>query len=417
MRIAYLFQAININFSEPSAIQVHIYQLIRSLQNRDHDARLVALQGRQVLVTQDIESVRNNEVATGHYCNLGITGNTPYKLFESGTRRIQTDLRIPYLAWFDSHRMYDACYRNLCDFALIHERYNLLAIGGALASKRLGIPFILEVNADIIDEVKFQGNPEKGIRKLWANFTARLCFDSANKIICVSSGLKDHMVRKWSIDPNKVVVLPNAADTELFGQQYDITKIKKTFGLIDESIVMFVGGFYIWHDLSLLIKSFTKVTRTISNAKLILMGDGRTMVDIEQLIEQEGLQNHVIMTGKVDHSLVPEMLSITDVAVAPNISFFDGHGGSPLKIFEYMSAGKAIVATRTGQITDIVKDGYSGILVQPGDVDAFAEAIIMLLQHPRERRRLSQNAKQMAIEKHSWEHYAVRLEEIYRSVL
>ena len=88
--------------------------------------------------------------------------------FESGVRRLQSELRLPYLALFDSYRMAEASAINLKRFDLIHERFNLLALGGALASKKLGIPFVLEVNADLLEQRKFKGTPERGLRRLFA---------------------------------------------------------------------------------------------------------------------------------------------------------------------------------------------------------------------------------------------------------
>ena len=187
-------------------------------------------------------------------------------------------------------------------------------------------------------------------------------------------------------------------------------------GLTDEPVVMFVGGFYLWHDLILLLESFSRVVHEIPNAKLILIGDGKTRSTIEQKTVDSRLEQAVIMTGTVDHNRIPEMLAIADVVVAPFVSFFSGQGGSALKLFEYMAAGKAIVATRTGQVAEIIRNDHNGLLVEAGDVNGFANAIVTLLEQPMQRNRLGRNARREAVEHHSWEQYAKRLEEIYMRV-
>ena len=113
------------------------------------------------------------------------------------------------------------------------------------------------------------------------------------------------------------------------------------------------------------------------------------------------------------------MLSIADVAVVPSAPVSASHGGTgtPLKLFEYMAAGKAIIATAQDQAAEVIQDGHNGLLVEAGNVNRFAEAILTLLNDPVERVRLSRNARQQAIELYSWEKYTRRLEEIYLNVL
>ncbi|MEX2030622.1 MAG: glycosyltransferase family 4 protein [Anaerolineales bacterium] len=416
MKVAYIYQSIDTNFAEPFAVQVHIYHQIHGLQQAGHHVNLLALQGRRVLCTSNLQVFKDNHPPESDYGKLGLSGTKAFKVVESAIRRVQAELKIPYLALFDSYRTYDACSQNLQSHDVIHERYNLLAFGGAWASRRLGIPYILEVNADMLEERQAQGNPERGLRRIFAEATTRYCFDSAQRIICVSAQLKDHLVRKWKVSTEKIVVLPNAADTQAFGRRYDVNRIRRRLGLKDEPVVMFVGGFYLWHDLGLLVKCFAQLIRKVPAAKLILVGDGRTRPVVEQLVEQNGLQPAVVLTGAVEHRRVPEMLAVADVVVAPNITFFDGHGGSPLKIYEYMAAGKAIVATRTGQVAEVIQDGHNGVLVEAGDEDGLAEAILTLLSDPAKRSVLGGNARRQAVERHSWERYLEQVEKVYLSL-
>jgi glycosyltransferase involved in cell wall biosynthesis len=114
---------------------------------------------------------------------------------------------------------------------------------------------------------------------------------------------------------------------------------------------------------------------------------------------------------------VPEILAIADVVTIPYPQLPEELWFSPLKLYEYMAAGKAIVASSAGQITEVIQDGYNGILVEPGNVDELAQAIINLFKDPTRRERLGQNARQQAVTQHSWEQYINRLEKIYESVL
>lgn len=419
LKIAHLYQESGIRFCEPQAAQLHIYHTMHGLQQAGHDVALMALQGRQILFTPDLQVFKSDKLQPGHFGSLGWSGSGPFKLFESGVRRLQTQLRLPYLALFDSYRMAEAGAIHLKGMDLIHERFNLLSLGGAWASKKLGIPLVLEVNADLLEQRKFKGVPERGLRRLFAIWATQMCFNAAAKVICISAGLKDHLRSKWKIDASKLTVLACAADVHAFGPNHNQELVRKGLGLTTEPVVMWVGGFFPWHDLDLLLDSFALVLRRHPSAKLVLVGDGQTRPLVAQRIQQNGLQQSVIMTGAIPHTEVPGMLSIADIAVVPAAPVSAGGGGTgtPLKLFEYMAAGKPIVATDLNQAADVIQHGYSGLLVQAGNVNSFADAILKLIYDPLERQRLGQNAQQQANALYSWEEYTRNLEKIYRNVL
>jgi len=155
------------------------------------------------------------------------------------------------------------------------------------------------------------------------------------------------------------------------------------------------------------------------DARLVLVGDGQTRAAVDEIVAEKGMRHAVIMTGKIAHSQVPALLSMADLAVVPSAPITAGRGGTgtPLKLFEYMAAGKAILATALYEAADVILDGYNGLLVEPGDVAKFADAMLKLIDDPKERIRLGRNAREQAVKQYSWEHYTRRLEEIYFSVM
>jgi glycosyltransferase involved in cell wall biosynthesis len=419
LKVAHLYQESGTRFYEPQAAQLHIYHTVRGLQQAGNEDALLALQGRRVLCTRDLLVLKSDKLLASHFGRLGLSGNAVFKLFECGVRRLQVAFHLPYLALFDSYRMLEAARNNLVGFDLIHERFNLLALGGALACKKLGIPLVLEVNADLLEQRKFKGIPERGLRRLFAVWATRMCFGAATKIICISDGLKKHLSSKWKIDTNKLVVLPCAADVEAFQPNRPSELARRGLGLTNEPVVIWVGGFFPWHDLDLLVDSFALVLARHPNARLVLVGDGQTRAAIERKVLKNGLGHAVLMTGAIAHASVPDMVSMADVAVVPAapVAANGGGTGTPLKLFEYMAAGKAIVATALNQAAAVIQDGHNGLLVREGDVQGFAEAMLALLNDSIERGRLGQNARRRAVEQYSWEEYTRQLERIYRSAL
>ncbi len=419
LKIAHLFQSSHIDFSDPQAAQIHIFHTISSLQARGHQVSLLALDGLRTLYTTDLGIFQSAGVKERYYGRSGWVNKQPFLWFERVIRRVQREVRFPYLALFDSYRLYDGCKHNLKNTHVIHERFNLLALGGALASRRLGIPLVLEVNADLLVQRRFKGKPEKGLRLKFAQWATRYCFDTATKIICISGQLKDHLHKRWGVPNEKLAVLPCAADVAAFDGDFDSTKIKVELGLTDEPVVVWIGGFYEWHDLSLLIDSFASVLHDVPKARLLLIGDGPNRLMVEKMIEESDLSQAVILTGSVPHRKIPELLSVADVAVVPSVSVGAGEGGTgtPLKLFEYMAAGKPIVATDLPTAREVIQDGQTGCLVEPENVNAFSASLLRLLVDNAERSRLGQNARRQATLQHTWEIYAENLEGIYECVL
>jgi glycosyltransferase involved in cell wall biosynthesis len=419
MKILHTFQSTDMRYSTPEAAQLHIYHTLNGLLEAGHRVAFLGLMDREIIFTDDLRIFSYEDLPDSVFGQLSFSSNRMYKYFESGIRKIQSSFNLPYLGLFDSNRMYDACLMNIDGCELLHERYNLFALGTALASRRLHIPYVLEVNADLIAQQAYRGLPLKGIRKTFARLATHFCFNAAVKVICVSAELMEHLNRVWAVDMDKLDFLPCAADIHAFGADLNTDDMKEEFGLKDEAVVIWVGGFYEWHDLDLLLDAFKLVILDCPNTKLILVGDGYTRKRIEQKAQDEKLNHYLIFTGSMRHDQIPTMLTLADIAVSPSpaLSPSEGGTGTPLKLFEYMAAGKPIVATVSSQSLPVITNGANGYLIEQRNVKAFADAIIILLKDPSKRKRFGSYNRQEAEKFYSWTSYTRKLEAIYRGVL
>lgn len=411
-KIAYVIQNAGMDLASDVGAPILVKYTVNGLQKAGYQSSLLTLNGRSVIGIDDASKLNAQ-----WYASLGLTGTRLFLFLESGLRRLQGELRLPYFALFDTYRFYEACYRSLPNYTICHEYHGLFSLGAALACFRRKTPYILTVDADLLLEFAVIGKPLKGLHALVATWVAKLNYKLANKIICVSKPAKQHFVRNWGVNPEKIVVIPNGVDIELFGRYHASDAVRNQLGVGHDPTVMFVGGFQPWHGLDRLVECFALVLSELPNTKLLLVGDGPARSVLEQKCSELDITNSVIITGLVPHDQIPEMLAAADVVVAlyprlPKEMWF-----SPLKLYEYMAAGKAIVASKGGQIVEVVQDNHNGLLVEVGNIADFAQAITALLKNPAERKRLGKNAQQQAIEQHSWEQSIRRLEEIYLSVL
>lgn len=344
------------------------------------------------------------------------TGSFFFNLVSKAAWRIQRFLGIPYLNIFSNVRLLDACLQCLPGQDLVYERNSLHRFGVAMACKRLGIPYILYFEADDILESDVMKKPITGLVRLQAAWSIRYNLNAADCVICVSEPLKIHLVTKWKIPAEKITVFPNVADVHRFRPNPDDrTKVREALCLGVDPIIIFVGNFYEWHDVTTLLRAFVQVVKTHPRARLILVGDGMNRRAMEQLAADLNISHAVIFTGMVAHKDVPRYLAAADIAVVPYPVLKQDIWLSPLKLFEYMATGNAVIASDVGQLSDWVTDGRSGVLLPPGDISALASAIGRLIDDPALRMQLGQNAREEIVSKHSWEHYLEQLEILFMS--
>jgi glycosyltransferase involved in cell wall biosynthesis len=411
VKIGQLMQS-GLDFDEPSGPRTHFIAVLKALHSLGHDVSLLALQsGRRVIQLTNTQLQPETR-------QLGLSGSRAFTLVEGTIRRVQSQLDLIYLGLFDSFRFREACLRHLSRCDVFHERYTLMSLGGVWAARKLSIPLVLEVHADLINvEMPLHNKPLRGLQRVVAESITRRCFGQASKIVVVSKAVGERLLSYWGVPAEKIEVVPLGADVELFRPAADAQGVRAELGLVDEPIVMFTGSFQPWHGVGKLIQAFAEVVLEIPEARLVLVGDGQTRAALEAQVAEMGLADRVIFTGGVPYERVPKLLGIADVAVAPYPELRSELWFSPLKLFEYMAASRAIVASNVGQIAEVIEDGYSGLLVKPGKVQDLGLAVIKLLRGQDLRTRLGQNARREALQKYSWRCHAERLEEIYRSVL
>ncbi|MCC7035508.1 MAG: glycosyltransferase family 4 protein [Acidobacteria bacterium] len=341
--------------------------------------------------------------------------------FETASRsawRVQRRVGVPYLNVFSTLRRFDACLRCLPGHDVVHERNGLYNAGVAMACRRLGLPFVLFFDADQIAEHDFMGRPVTGLLRWRARQLLRYNLRTARCVICVSDPARAGLLDRWRVPPEKVVVLPNGVDTERFQPAPDLQPVVRAeLGVEPGPVVIFVGNFYEWHDIDTLLDAFAGVLRALPGARLLLVGDGPTRDAMQRRASALGLDGATRFVGAVPHAAVPRLIAAADVAVAPVPPMSCESWLSPMKLFEYMASGVAIVATRAGQLAAVVQDDGNGLLVPPGDAPAMGAAIIRLLEDPALRARLGTQARQEAVEQHSWDRYVTRLERLYTAVV
>jgi len=297
---------------------------------------------------------------------------------------------------------------------LIYERCALYGTVGAVLAGALGVPLIVEVNAPLaLEDRTYRGG--SGLGDL-AAAAERFTLTHADAVFVVSSPLRDHAVG-LGVAAERVQVLPNGVDVELFFPGPRSPSVRKRWGLDGGPVIGFVGGYQPWHGVKQLPAVLERLLPRHPGLRLVIVGDGRGREDLERDVAARGLGASTLITGSLPHDEVPALVREFDVAIAPYTPPAHDFYFSPLKLFEYMSCGVAVAAPRLGQIADVVHDGETGLLYSPAEPDALIDTCDRLLSDRPLSRRLGIAAAEQVRREYTWDRNAARITTVAEGVV
>ncbi len=295
----------------------------------------------------------------------------------------------------------------------IYQRYGRFSWAGVAASLRLGRPLFLEYNGSEVWVGRYWDHV--GSLGLLARYE-RLNLKAAARIFVVSEVERQNLLRA-GVDHNKIVVNPNGVDVDRFKPGIGGERMRHEFGIApDETLVGFIGTFGPWHGMETLATAITMIPQN-ERVRFLLIGSGALRGRVEQILTEGHAEHRAVMAGTVAHERVPALLDSCDVLVSPHVPLEDGSEffGSPTKLFEYMAMGKAIVASRLGQIGEVLRNNETALLVEPGNAKELSGAILRLSQSRQLRERLGTAARRDAVEDYTWKRNAARVFDAYRN--
>ncbi|HSR50661.1 MAG TPA: glycosyltransferase family 4 protein [Acidobacteriota bacterium] len=302
-----------------------------------------------------------------------------------------------------SSRLKPLLEENGYDF--IYARAGLFDSAARRLCERFGLKLALEVNASVVRESRLKGRPIPF--KAVARHLERRNLEAAHAIFTVSDPLKAWL-EDTGIEPAKVHSLPNAVDRRKFDASLSGQEWRRRLGIGPQAVVVgFVGSFHPWQGAELLVDVYGRIRReNQAPIYLVLAGPLHNSPALRNRLEQRK-DDSILAPGAVPHAEMPRLLAAFDICTAPyqpmNEFYF-----SPLKLFEYMAMGKAVVASRMGQIDRILEDGVDGLLVPPGDPQALQEALTRLIDDEEMRRSLGNRAWQKS-RQYTWERNVLRV--------
>jgi glycosyltransferase involved in cell wall biosynthesis len=400
MRIAYLCADFGIPIRGHKGASVHVREMVAALAAQGHDVRVFAPNpGHGNSLAAPLHTISSTGLPEACRGVARHVARWRHPRLDKEARELAYNLTLYRRVQAQvGHWRPDAVY----------ERYSLFNLAGLGLARRLGVPHLLEVNAPLRRErARTKGLALDAVARL----VERRLFGGSDAVLTVSTALR-HYALEQGAHPARTLVLPNAVDTWRFapGDRRQasgdsgasvLSPVRARLGLAaDTFVVGFAGSLKPWHGTDVLLDAFARMKDHVPGAHLLIVGEGPQGDALRAHATGLGIGRDVIFMGKVAHEEMPELLAAMDVAVAPYLEV-PGFYFSPLKLYEYMASGLAIVASDAGEIAALVRDGQSGLVCPPGNVAALCSALLRLAHDAGLRARLGAAARREA-ERHTW---------------
>ncbi len=295
---------------------------------------------------------------------------------------------------------------------------SLNAIAALRVARKLDIPLLYEVRAFWEDAAVDHGtSTEWGIRYRLTRALESHALHRADAITTICEGLRNDIIAR-QIASEKVTVIPNAVDLENFTMiQTADTKLQNELGLQNQQVIGFIGSFYAYEGLAILLQALPLMLAENSELRLLLVGGGPQETELRQLADKLGIAKNVIFTGRVPHEQVQRYYSIIDVLVYPRLSMRLTDLVTPLKPLEAMAQGKLLAASDVGGHRELIRDGQNGVLFKTGNPHSLAQKVSELLKAHDRWSALRRAGREYVEIERNWTNSVARYQPVYQELL
>jgi PEP-CTERM/exosortase A-associated glycosyltransferase len=264
---------------------------------------------------------------------------------------------------------------------LLHAHSPVLDAWPAIgAGRRHGLPVVYEVRGFWEDAAVDHGTTREGALRYRASRLAEtLALRRADAVTAICQGLADEIATR-GVPRERITLIPNAVDAQRFAY-VPATKpqAKRELGLGDGPVIGFLGSFYAYEGLALLLEALPEVLRAQPGARVLLVGEGEDDARLRRSARQLGLGEAVVFTGRVPNERIEALYDAVDVVAFPRLPMRLTELVTPLKPLEAMARGKPVVASDVGGHRELVAHERTGLLFAAGARDGLAAALIRLL--------------------------------------
>jgi PEP-CTERM/exosortase A-associated glycosyltransferase len=302
---------------------------------------------------------------------------------------------------------------------VIHAHSPVLnAIPALRVGKRLGIPVVYEVRAFWEDAAVDHGTTTQGsLRYSLTRWLETRALQQAAHVFTICEGLRGDIAAR-GISANKITVIANAVDIDAFepGGLPD-EGLKSKLGLTGASVIGFIGSFYAYEGLDLLLEALPKIVQQRPDVRALLVGGGPQDAALKAQAQRLGIADKVVFTGRVPHAEVQKYYDLIDVLTYPRHSMRLTELVTPLKPLEAMAQGRVLVASDVGGHKELIRHGETGMLFPAGKAQALADTVVNLLAAKESWPALRQSGRRFVENERNWSVSVSHYQDAYAKAL
>ncbi|TVO73576.1 TIGR04063 family PEP-CTERM/XrtA system glycosyltransferase [Sedimenticola selenatireducens] len=296
---------------------------------------------------------------------------------------------------------------------------SLNGIAAIRAGRKHNLPVVYECRAFWEDAAVDHGtSKEWGLRYRITRALETYAFKNADAVTTICSGLKGD-IQARGIRPDKITVIPNAVDLVHFSQRQDADdrQLSDELKLTDKKVLGFIGSFYAYEGLLLLVSALPDILKKAPDTRLLLVGGGPDDAKLKQLSNELGLQDKIIFTGRVPHADVTRYYNLVDIFVYPRLHMRLTDLVTPLKPLEAMAQEKLVLASDVGGHKELIRDGENGRLFRAGDKTSLANAALDMIKKTDDSSELRRNGLEYVEKERNWVVSVANYKNVYSALL
>jgi glycogen(starch) synthase len=295
---------------------------------------------------------------------------------------------------------------------------SLNAIAALRVGRALGIPVVYEIRAFWEDAASDHGTSrEGGMRYQLTRALESYALRRVDAVTTICEGLRADISAR-GIPARKITVIPNAVDLDNFRMDpLPDRELAATLGLAGHPVAGFIGSFYAYEGLALLLQALPRMLQSMPALRLLLVGGGPQEQELKAMAVRLGIDRNVVFTGRVAHQHIARYYNLIDVLVYPRLPMRLTNLVTPLKPLEAMAQGRLLVASDVGGHKELIEHGKTGILFNAGNTDALASALIELFNNVEQWPALRLAARRYVETERNWRTSVARYAEIYAGLL
>ena len=394
---------------------IHYYRTIHPLHRKEKmpiSHKIIRSQTKKELNNAS-QSVHEKKKPASNIFVKGI--RAPGYFAKIGWKVIEEKILIKYF----TKRIIEVAKQNKAEIIHAHTPYRV-GLPALKAARKLGIPFVYEMRGMWEETAVANGRWRRNgpAYRRFQNYETKV-LDKADSVICISETLKKEAISR-GVNPEKITVVTNAVEKDMIENKSKSSRLKSAEDSLNLStstvVVGYIGSLREMEGVDLTAKAVAKLVDKGHDVRFFVLTGKNGQEELKALCKKLGMSDKSTIMGPVPHEEVPVFYDLIDVFIVSRPETRVTKLVTPLKPFEAMVMGKAVIASKLPALEEIIQHENTGLLYQPDDLENLTRSIEKCIEDPELREQLGKNAHEWVMKNRTWGAVVKNTLEVYKNL-